>query len=146
MSERPAEPSDHIASDENTLIERLKEIQDLVKEEDGLVRRGARLDAHLLLCIGEGRCYVTIEAGHVIQMETTPQRMRSVDFIISGPASSWRRYWEPIPKPGWHDLFAMNKRGELAIEGNLLIFMQNLQYFKDLLALPRKTTRTPSNA
>jgi hypothetical protein len=32
----------------------------------------------------------------------------------------------------------MNKRGHALIEGNLMPFMQNLQYFKDVLALPRQ--------
>jgi len=36
-----------------------------------------------------------------------------------------------------HDLLALTKRGEAIIEGELHPFMIHLQYFKDLLALPR---------
>ena len=43
-----------------------------------------------------------------------------------------------MPEPGWHDLFALTKRGAAAIEGDLRPLLQNLQYFKDLLALPRR--------
>ena len=43
-----------------------------------------------------------------------------------------------IPEPGWHDLFALTKRGAASIEGDLRPLLQNLQYFKDLLALPRR--------
>jgi len=34
-------------------------------------------------------------------------------------------------------LFALTKRGEAVLEGDLHPFMTHLQYFKDLLALPR---------
>jgi hypothetical protein len=43
-----------------------------------------------------------------------------------------------MPKPGWHDLFALTKRGEAVLEGDLHPFMAHLQYFKDVLALPRQ--------
>ena len=49
----------------------------------------------------------------------------------------WTEYWQPMPKPGWHDLFALTKRGEAVLEGDLHPFMAHLQYFKDVLALPR---------
>lgn len=146
MSEHPAEAPNQDSSKENALVDRLKEIQELVKEDRSLIRRGSRVNSELLLCIGRTRSYVTIEAGDVTKIDAKPQRMRSVDFIISGPALAWSNYWEPMPRPGWHDLFAMNKRGELFIEGTLLIFMQNLQYFKDLLALPRRSTRIVHDA
>ena len=35
---------------------------------------------------------------------------------------------------GWHDIFALSKRGAMAIEGNLQPLMANLQYVKDLAA------------
>ena len=42
-----------------------------------------------------------------------------------------------MPAPGWHDLFALTKRGAASMDGDLRPLLQNLQYFKDLLALPR---------
>jgi hypothetical protein len=44
-----------------------------------------------------------------------------------------------MPKAGWHDLLALTKRGEATLEGDIRPFMANLQYFKDVLALPRTT-------
>ena len=46
-----------------------------------------------------------------------------------------------MPDPGWHDLFALTKRGAASMEGDLRPLLQNLQYFKDLLALPRAEAR-----
>ena len=42
-----------------------------------------------------------------------------------------------MPKAGFHDLLALTKRGEAVVEGELHPFMTHLQYFKDVLALPR---------
>jgi hypothetical protein len=47
-----------------------------------------------------------------------------------------------MPEPGWHDLFALTKRGTASFEGDLRPLLQNLQYFKDLLALPRRLPET----
>jgi hypothetical protein len=43
-----------------------------------------------------------------------------------------------MPEPGWHDLFALVRRGCASVEGDLQPLMANLQYVKDLLALPRR--------
>jgi hypothetical protein len=51
------------------------------------------------------------------------------------------QHWQPMPRPGWHDLLALTKRGEAVLEGDLHPFMSNLQYFKDVLALPRQYAR-----
>ena len=43
-----------------------------------------------------------------------------------------------MPRPGFHDLFAMTKSGRASIDGNLQPLMANLRYFKEVLAAPRK--------
>ena len=64
--------------------------------------------------------------------------MRSWTFGIRATASAWRRFWQPVPEPDWHDLFALTKRGAAIIEGDLQPLMANLQYMKDVLAAPRR--------
>ena len=51
---------------------------------------------------------------------------------------AWTQHWRPMPAPGWHDLFALTKRGVASMEGDFRPLLQNLQFFKDLLALPRR--------
>ena len=63
--------------------------------------------------------------------------MRSTAFSIRGTDEAWPQHWRQMPEPGWHDLFALTKRGAASMEGDLRPLLQNLQYFKDLLALPR---------
>ena len=55
----------------------------------------------------------------------------------SSPAA-WAEHWQAAPRPGFHDLLALTKRGEAMLEGDLHPFISNLQYFKDVLALPRQ--------
>ena len=64
--------------------------------------------------------------------------MRSWRFSYRASAAAWAEYWQARPRPGWHDLLALTKRGEAVLEGDLHPFMAHLQYFKDVLALPRQ--------
>jgi hypothetical protein len=43
-----------------------------------------------------------------------------------------------VPAAGWHDIFALGKRRELVIDGNLQPLMAHLQFIKDLLAVGRE--------
>ena len=45
-----------------------------------------------------------------------------------------RGFRQPVPKPNYHDIFAMCKQGTASIEGNIQPLMANLRYFKELLA------------
>lgn len=137
-----SQPESQVGSNEQLMLDALARLPDLVNQDEDLVRRGRHVCADILIGIGDARCYLTIDEGRLTAVETKPQRMRSAAFTISGPPSSWQNFWRPMPRPGWHDLFAMNKRGYMTIEGNLLLFMQNLQYFKDLVALPRSLGTT----
>lgn len=64
------------------------------------------------------------------------------DFAVRGTPRAWQELWQAVPRAGWHDLFALTKRGEMRIEGNLLPLMAHLQFFKDFLALPRAGSGT----
>jgi hypothetical protein len=80
---------------------------------------------------------VSIRGGRIVETTSQPTLMRSWRFSYRASPAAWTEYWEPMPRPGWHDLLALTKRGEAVLEGDLHPFMAHLQYFKDLLALPR---------
>ena len=42
------------------------------------------------------------------------------------------------PAPGWHDLFALLRRGDVKFEGDQRVLMAYLLYVKLVLAAPRK--------
>jgi hypothetical protein len=102
-----------------------------------LISRGQRLDCECLLGPSERPFHVSIRNGAIIEMTQAPVLMRSWRFAYRASSAAWAEYWQPMPRPGWHDLLALTKRKEATLEGDLHPFMTHLQYFKDLLALPR---------
>jgi hypothetical protein len=68
--------------------------------------------------------------------------MRPWTFAIRASTEAWRRFWEPVPAPGYHDLFAMKKLGVASVEGDLIPLMANLRYVKDVIAIPRRGGRS----
>jgi len=102
-----------------------------------LLRRGAQVETCCLIEIGVEQLLLSIHSGRPAIAARMPP-LGSWDFAIRAGAEAWAALWQPLPEAGWHDLFALSKRGAMRIEGRLQPFMANLQYFKDLLALPRE--------
>ncbi len=109
-----------------------------VNADAALVRRGRYLNLDFLLGIGDETHYFTISHGKVAAVAPGPALLRSRRFAIHIEAAAWAQFRHPVPRPGYHDLFAMCKRGEARIEGELHPLMANLRYFKELLSLARK--------
>jgi hypothetical protein len=118
------------------LVARIEQMPRLVNEDADLVRRGAWVDLQFRIGLGALAYYVTLAGGRIAALEPGPLLMRSTRFQIHATAEAWRKFWMPIPEPGWHDLLALTKRGAASIEGDLHPLLANLQYFKDLLAAP----------
>lgn len=102
-----------------------------------LGRRGRWTSARMLVGIGDAQILVEVREG-ILMLQTEMPLLCSWDFCVRGTAHAWVSLWRAIPEPGRHDLFALTKRGELRVEGNLQPFMSSLQYFKDLLVMPRE--------
>lgn len=100
--------------------------------------RDRNLCADILVEFGDEPRIVRIRHGKVEAIEEKIPLLYPWVFAVRASIAAWEAYWEHFPKPGWHDLFALSKRGELRMEGNLQPMMAHLQYIKDLLATPRK--------
>src|SRR5687767_8670192 len=111
-------------------IERLPE---LVNADAALVRRGRFLTTTFLVEVGETPWLVSVVEGRIAHVERGPFLLREFAFAIRAPLDAWARFWQPIPEPGWHDLFALVKRGAARIDGALHLLMQHLQYVKDVV-------------
>jgi hypothetical protein len=110
----------------------------LLEQSPALIARGRLLDCDCLLGPAARPFHASIRAGRIVDLAPAPVLMRSWRFAYRATSAAWTEYWQPMPKPGWHDLFALTKRGEAVLEGDLHPFMAHLQYFKDVLALPRQ--------
>lgn len=118
--------------------DRFARLPDLLAADSDLRRRGRWLDADCRIDIGAEPFYLTLREGALADLARGSRLMRSVGFSVSGTEDAWQRHWQAIPEPGWHDLFALTKRGAARFGGDLRPLLQNLQYFKDLLELPRR--------
>lgn len=121
-----------------TPADRFAKLPDLLSGDADLLRRGRWLDVDVRIDIGSEPFHLTLAQGALAAFDRGPRLMRSTVFTVRGTDEAWHRHWMKIPEPGWHDLFALTKRGAASFEGDLRPLLQNLQYFKDLLALPRR--------
>jgi hypothetical protein len=121
-----------------TPADRLARLPDLLSADSDLVRRGRWLSVACRIDVGDEPFHLTVREGLLATFERGPRLMRSTAFTLHASADAWLEHWKPVPAPGWHDLFALTKRGAASLDGDLRPFLQNLQYFKDLLALPRR--------
>jgi len=109
----------------------------LLDQDQALILRGRTLDCECLLGPTDHPFHVSIHGGRITDLTPAPVLMRSWRFSYRASALAWAEYWNTTPRPGWHDLLALTKRKEASLEGDLHPFMAHLQYFKDVLALPR---------
>ncbi|MBR0797039.1 hypothetical protein JQ615_16730 [Bradyrhizobium jicamae] len=125
------------ATTDDAVIRAFAGIPALLDRAPALIARGRLLDCDCLLGPVDHPFHVSIRAGRIVELTPAPRLMRSWRFSYRATPQAWTAYWQAEPKPGWHDLLALTKRGEAALEGDLHPLMTHLQYFKDLLALPR---------
>ena len=116
----------------------LENLPELVNGDAALVRRGRFLSTCFLVAVGEIEYLVDVREGRIDRVARGPFVMPSWRFALRGSAEAWHRFWQKTPPPGYHDLFALSKRGLLVIEGDLHPLMANLSYMKDVLAAPRR--------
>lgn len=122
------------------LVARLE--RSLANEPAVVALRSRARGTRVTLCVGVGAIErrITVSQDAIHALPSAPP-LQPWDFCVKGTPRAWQELWEAVPRAGWHDVFALTKRGEMRIEGNLLPFMANLQFFKDLLALPRIGSR-----
>jgi hypothetical protein len=120
------------------IIEAFAGIPALLDQTPALILRGRLLDCDCLLGPASHAFHASIRHGRIVDLTPSPVLMRSWRFAYRASVTAWAEYWQPAPRPGFHDLLALTKRGEAVLEGDLHPFMAHLQYFKDVLALPRR--------
>ena len=120
------------------MIERLAE---LVNADPALVRRGRFLTTDFLVEVGETSYHICVERGRITSVTPGPVLMRPWRFAIRATEDAWREFWQPVPRAGYHDLFALTRFGRARIEGDLQPLMAHLRYVKDVLAAPRRLPR-----
>ena len=122
----------------------LNDMQQRVNDDAALVHRGRFVTLTFTLGIGETDYLIDIAAGKIVRIR---QRLLPTDsgvFAIRASSDSWHRHWQPVPPRDYQDIFAMLAKDSLSIDGQLTPLMQNLQYFKDVIASIRQRDGDPS--
>jgi hypothetical protein len=117
-------------------------IPGLVNGDEALVRRGRFLTCDFLVEVGDVAYHVSVKQGRIASVTRGPVPARPWRFAIRAGAEAWREFWQPVPRPGYHDLFALTRFGHARIEGDLLPLMANLRYVKEVLETPRRLARS----
>jgi hypothetical protein len=133
----PTENPD-LAQERKLCVRFLAAIPQQVNADAHLVWRGRTLTADCMVEIGLSKFLLRIDRGSIRECRSELPLLFPWTFAVRGSVQAWTRLWEDPPLPGWHDLFALSKRGEMRFDGNLQPFMAHLQYCKDVLSLPRK--------
>lgn len=115
----------------------MEQLAERVNANARLVWRGRYVDTAFLLEVGDASWLVKIAAGRIAAVTRVGQVMPSWTFALRASSESWQQFWQPVPRPGFHDLMAMVKRRHLQLEGDLYPFMCNLLYFKSVMAALR---------
>ena len=117
------------------MLERLAEI---VNGNEDLVRRGRYFSDTFMLEVGETQYLIEVLQGRIESVELGPFVMRSWTFALRATEDVWHRFWEKLPKPGYHDIFALLRQNRIVLDGDLQPMMANLLYVKEVIAAPRK--------
>ena len=117
------------------MLERLAEI---VNGNEDLVRRGRYFSDTFMLEVGETQYLIEVLQGRIESVELGPFVMRSWTFALRATEDVWQRFWQQLPKPGYHDIFALLRHNRIVLDGDLQPMMANLLYVKEVIAAPRK--------
>jgi hypothetical protein len=113
-------------------------IAELANRDPAIMRWARHMNETFMVEVGTTQYLVTVRGGRVELVESEDLVMRAWRFAIRASKESWEKHWRNPPPPGWHDLFALLRRGDVAFEGDQRVLMAYLLYLKLLLALPRR--------
>ena len=109
-------------------------------EDEELQAHGKYYSCNYLLDMEEHQFLVSMHAGKVEEILINPGPLDArFQFIIRASAETWRNFAKEIPPPMYHGIWAASFRGDMSIEGDQLVMMQNLRSLTRQIELLRKT-------
>jgi hypothetical protein len=120
----------------------LAHMQQRLLETPHLLRLGRLFSDTVLLEVDGAEFYLTFRDGRLETIFEGPSRKTPWRFALRTDADALAQFWQPIPKPGFHDLFGLVKIGRGRIDGDILALVKNLRFFKEFMGLARTEPRT----
>lgn len=119
------------------MIETLKTMQTALNDTPHLRRLGRLFSETVLLGVDGEEYYLTFDRGELVEIAEGPSRKTPYRFSYHTDSDALRSFWEPLPEPGFHDIFGLVKIGRGRIAGDILVLVKNLRFFKEFMMLPR---------
>lgn len=119
----------------------LAQMQRRLHEMPHLLRLGRLFSETVLLEVDGAEFYLTFRDGWLEAIVEGPSRKTPWRFAFRTDAEALAQFWQPIPKPGFHDIFGLVKIGRGRIDGDILTLVKNLRFFKEFMGLARPDAR-----
>ncbi|MDP9632698.1 MULTISPECIES: hypothetical protein [Ensifer] len=123
---------------EEIMLDILQTMQAALLRRPHLLRIGRLFSETVLIEVDGEEFYLTFEKGALISLARGPSRRTSWRFALRTERAALDEFWQPLPKPGFHDIFGLVKIGRGRIEGDILTLVRNLRFFKEFMALGRR--------
>jgi hypothetical protein len=111
-----------------------------------LLRLGRLFSETVLLEVDGAEFYLTFREGRLETIVEGPSRKTPWRFSLRTDAEALTQFWQPVPKPGFHDIFGLVKIGRGRIDGDILALVKNLRFFKEFMGLARTEAQTEAVA
>jgi hypothetical protein len=109
-------------------------------EDEELQAHGKYYSCNFLLDMEEHQFLVSMHAGKVEEILIDPRPLDArYQFIIRAGAETWRNFGKETPPPMYHGIWAASFQGDMSLEGDQLVLMQNLRCVTRQIELLRKT-------
>lgn len=119
------------------MIDTFKQIQARLEQTPHLLRLGRLFSETVLIEVEGQEIYLTFDKGHIVDVIAGPSRKTPWRFALRTDAEALKKFWQPVPEAGFHDIFGLVKIGRGRIDGDILSLVKNLRFFKDVLSLAR---------
>lgn len=115
----------------------LKTMQERLNASDHLKHLGRLFSETVLIEVDGDEFYLTFEKGALVSLDAGPSRKTPWRFALRTDADALHKFWKTRPAPGFHDIFGLVKIGRGRIDGDMLLLIKNLRFFKEFMALGR---------
>ena len=112
----------------------IENLKNKVNKNTNLIKRGRWINLSFIFGVNEKEFIFKIVDGKINSITQKKVDTEFGIFKISSSLENWEKHWLKIPPRDFHDLFAMLSKKIIKLDGDLKPLMQNLQYFKDLIA------------
>jgi hypothetical protein len=119
------------------MLETLLTMQQRHNASPHILRLGRLFCETVLIEVEDQSFYLQFRDGQLISVTPGPSTKTPWRFALRTDRQALEAFWEPLPAPGFHDIFGLVKIGRGRIDGDILALVKNLRFFKEFMALGR---------